>query len=425
MNDSGFREWLSASGAEGIDSLELHESPDTGRGVRSLKEFKKNASILSISSNVLWTQDAALADPIFGAAVKELNPALSVVDTLALYLLYVKSRPNEFQSHRALHVQFLPKSYDCSIFFDSDELAMCSGSSLFAITIRLREQIAEDYSDLRTRLFDNFPDVFPQEHFSLQQYMWALATVWSRGMDFQFPATKTKPASSLRCIVPFADMLNHSSEVETCHVYDEASGCVRVLAGKDYAAGEQVFINYGRVPNNRLLRLYGFVIPNNPNDTYELGLTTDPRAPLYEAKCRLFKAAGLDSSTTINLTVSDPLPLDVARYLRIQRLQPEELGTISMDKGSTLASKPVSGSNEAESIGALADAFKGILNGFSEPLELLERRIADRSYRGNKRAAAIVSIGEQKILRAALVKAEEMVAAVVCAGCEKADLGNK
>ena len=54
-------------------------------------------------------------------------------------------------------------------------------------------------------------------------------------MDFVLPDGK-----SIRLLAPFADMLNHSSEVKQCHVYDASSGNVSILAGKDYKAGDQV-----------------------------------------------------------------------------------------------------------------------------------------------------------------------------------------
>ena len=55
-------------------------------------------------------------------------------------------------------------------------------------------------------------------------------------MDFVLP-----DGSPLRLLAPFADMLNHSSEVKKCHVYDASSGNLSVLAGKDYKPGDQVY----------------------------------------------------------------------------------------------------------------------------------------------------------------------------------------
>lgn len=54
-------------------------------------------------------------------------------------------------------------------------------------------------------------------------------------MDFE--VSKGKP---IRLVAPFADMLNHSPNVEQCHAYDPASGSLSVIAGKDYKEGDQV-----------------------------------------------------------------------------------------------------------------------------------------------------------------------------------------
>lgn len=54
-------------------------------------------------------------------------------------------------------------------------------------------------------------------------------------MDFQLP-----DGDSIRLLAPFADMLNHSSEVKQCHAYDALSRNLSGLAGKDYGLGDQV-----------------------------------------------------------------------------------------------------------------------------------------------------------------------------------------
>jgi hypothetical protein len=54
-------------------------------------------------------------------------------------------------------------------------------------------------------------------------------------MDF-----KLHDGDSIRLVAPFADMLNHSPDVEQCHIYDPLSGNLSVLAGKTYESGDQV-----------------------------------------------------------------------------------------------------------------------------------------------------------------------------------------
>ena len=260
----------------------------------------------------------------------------------------------------------------------------------------------------------------------------------------------------VRLLAPFADMLNHSSEVRQCHAYDLLSGNLSILAGKDYGAGDQVrplyflmipicaltcgvffkvFIYYGPIPNNRLLRLYGFVIPGNPNDDYELVLDTHPMAPFFEQKRKLWVLAGLESTSTIPLTLTDPLPKNVLQYLRIQRSDESDLAVIALQQIDP-AHEKISDSNEVEVLRFLIESLSGLLDSFGTELEKLEEKLAEGIFSsgGNAWAAAHVSLGEQRVLRLARKRAEDMLAGVEsgsgnergslsaparCASCEK------
>ncbi|RUP49061.1 hypothetical protein BC936DRAFT_143374 [Jimgerdemannia flammicorona] len=412
------QEWLEKNGAKGLDHLVLEEFPETGRGIKTLRALKAGDEILTIPGAVLWTVDAANTDPLLGPILRSLDPPLSVEETLAVFLLFIKARDTGYEE-RKLHTEVLPTHYTASIFFDDDELEVCAGSSLYGVTKQLKQQIKSEYMITLDRLFVKHPEVFPLHKFTLEEYSWALCTIWSRAMDFKLPEKQ------FRLIAPFADMLNHSLGVKTCHVYDQRTGVLRVLADNDYKARDQVFINYGPVPNNRLLRLYGFVLPNNPHDSYELVLTTHHLAPFYDQKVALFIAAKLDVNSTFSLTLTEPLPDKVLQYLRIQRSTSQELTTILATANA--ASKPVTARNEAEILTALDEALENLLAGFAVSIEELGLRVAGDQYPvgGNAWAAAHVSMGEQRILRLALAATRDRQVLVVCARCGKAEDGNK
>jgi hypothetical protein len=197
----------------------------------------------------------------------------------------------------------------------------------------------------------------------------------------------------------------------------------------------QVFINYGPVPNNRLLRLYGFVVPGNPNDCYDLVLVTHPMAPFFEQKHNLWVSAGLDLTSTISLTLTDPLPRSVLQYLRIQRLNESDLAIIAPHQSDAAVEK-ISDSNEVEVLRFLVESISGLLDGFRTQLEKLEEQLAGGFYSpgGNAWSAAHVSLGEQRVLKLTRKTAEDLLAAVKsgsgnesglfsalaqCAKCEK------
>ena len=182
----------------------------------------------------------------------------------------------------------------------------------------------------------------------------------------------------------------------------------------------QIFINYSPLPNNRLLRLYGFVSSSNPNDSYDIVLSTHPTAPFWEQKQKLWISAGLDSTCTISLTLTDPLPKEVLRYLRIQRLDESDLSIIQVDATNGIINE----SNEVEVLQFLVDSFYDLLEDFGTQLEMLEEQLAASVHPpgGNAWAAAHVSLGEQRVLRLARKRAEDLLAAAESGRGRRGDL---
>ena len=150
-----------------MDDLELVDFEDTGRGVRSLRCCKEGETVLTIPSGILWTIDHAYADPLLGPALRAVQPRLTVEDTLATFLLFVRSRKSGYDGLRS-HVTALPASYSSSIFFSENHLEVCAGSSLYAITKQLQRQIEEDFAGLVARVFGQNQDLFPPDKFTIE-----------------------------------------------------------------------------------------------------------------------------------------------------------------------------------------------------------------------------------------------------------------
>jgi hypothetical protein len=159
--------WLKQSGALGLDNLELVDFSDTGRGVKTLRRLKKGEKFLTIPYGVLWTVKHANADPVLGPALLAARPPLSVDDTLATYLLFIRSRGSTYSSLGS-HIAALPVSYSSSIFFTEDELEICAGTSLYTTTKQLDRQIEVDYQELVVRLFGQHEELFPRDKFTIK-----------------------------------------------------------------------------------------------------------------------------------------------------------------------------------------------------------------------------------------------------------------
>jgi hypothetical protein len=81
----------------------------------------------------------------------------------------------------------------------------------------------------------------------------------------------SKMANLKRYVVcPVIDMFNHDSRSTSDVAYNYFSDSFS-LTTQAYTSGQQVFINYGKQSNDRLLQVYGFVEVGNPNEVYDFG----------------------------------------------------------------------------------------------------------------------------------------------------------
>jgi len=214
-----------------------------------------------------------------------------------------------------------------------------------------------------------------------------MCTTYRLGISLSLRGKITRPV--IRCVCLFADVVDQ--------VADEGPFL-------------QAFIYYGTIPNSRLLRLYGFVLPGNPKDSYELVLATHPAAPLFDEKQRLWASAGLSLNCIVSLTLTNPPPTSVLRYLRIQRADEADLTAMGLRQVEA-GSERISKSNEAEVLQSLVESFSGLLECFGTPLEKLEEQLATDVYAsgGNAWAAAHVGLGEQRVLRLSKKRAEDLL----------------
>ncbi|RUS22922.1 hypothetical protein BC937DRAFT_94919 [Endogone sp. FLAS-F59071] len=213
------------------------------------------------------------------------------------------------------------------------------------------------------------------------QYTWAVCTVLEPGHGI--PLLE----SDLWVMAPFADFLTiRLLSTFTIRMINQITDTLHFMAGSDFEEGDQVFINYGPIKNSRLAWLW-FTLPNNPNNSYDLILTTHSLA-----------AVGLNITSTIPLTLMDPFLDKVLQYLCIQHLTDTELRMIA---NNTDTAQPVTARNKSE---VIDDAFTSLLEGFPVSANKLQWQIDQVCVYGGCESwvVALVSIEEQQVLEASL-----------------------
>ncbi|XP_055959786.1 uncharacterized protein LOC126657247 [Mercurialis annua] len=142
------------------------------------------------------------------------------------------------------------------------------------------KQLAVDLCNSERRILFRAQNVF-----NLETFKWSFGILFSRLV--RLPSMDGKVA-----LVPWADMLNHSCEVETFLDYDKSSQGVYFTTDRQYQLREQVFISYGRKSNGELLLSYGFVPREgtNPSDSVELSLFLKKSDKCYKEKSDIFSS---------------------------------------------------------------------------------------------------------------------------------------
>ncbi|KAL7420280.1 Ribosomal lysine N-methyltransferase 4 [Cryptotrichosporon argae] len=336
-------------------------------------------------------------------------------------------------SRWAGYLSNMPTSFDTPMFWDEADRALLKGTD---IEERIGKEDAEqEYRDKIVPLLSAHPDVFPpgSPHFSLTAFHTHGSRILSR--SFTIPVSRAggprTPAGGVEgedsdddeeeemvaVMVPIADMLNAAYERDNARLFEDERGYA-MISTKPIEAGEQIYNTYDSPPNSELLRKYGHVdalpLPadlgerldpagpeslgawpyGNPGD--EVGLTGDRVVAAagggLEERVEWWLEEGEDDTFPLTLGVElDPALVSFARLLTNDADWER-----ARHKGKT--PKPVL---DEPAAAVLARAVADREAGYAMSLEDDLAAILDPAARLNARNAAVVRLGERRILRAA------------------------
>jgi histone-lysine N-methyltransferase SETD3 len=279
--------WLIAGGGH-HDGVEIRER-DGMRGVVATRRIAAGSELAQIPRSALISVDAALASlaerQMRAAAVDE----MSELTQLALWLLVERRDP---RSAFRPYLDTLPPSFpDFPINAAPAELALLDGTLTGSMVDYQRATLESDHARLEI-------DVPWFREFSFDDFVWAKLCVGSRTFALVIGGQEAK------VLVPFADMLNHAPGVHTRRSYDDGGRALRLLAQREYQAGEEVFTPYGSRSNKDLLLQYGFCMDHNDADQAVLGTTEqfrvsrDPSEPIAQHMLAKLRAVCGDEAAT-------------------------------------------------------------------------------------------------------------------------------
>jgi len=180
------------------------------------------------------------------------------------------------------YVRFLPREVDSPLLWEPEEMKELAGTGALRGVLARSEFIRVVHESL-------FPG--GQGGLPRTDLAWMLSLLLSRAHS-----GRDEPMS----LVPLLCCANHSLEPTGEHGYEEESESFTVVALRDHAPGEEVFISYGQHDNARLLWQYGFVLPENRFTKVHIdwGQGAHPEDPLAGTKMDLLERHGVAPSQT-------------------------------------------------------------------------------------------------------------------------------
>ncbi|KDQ15519.1 hypothetical protein BOTBODRAFT_31834 [Botryobasidium botryosum FD-172 SS1] len=213
--------------------------------------------------------------------------------TICTYLVMHWVMLGELFKHEAYlrhgpYLRSLPRSAALltPLYFSPSEFALLRGTNLYGATTDRKNAWEAEWRVCREAIAGCNKDY--GEKFNWERYLSASTYLSSRA----FPSTLlsenpsiTSSDSSHPVLLPIVDSLNHARGHQVSWVVspiqktefapgDHVSKNLQInlIIRSPTAAREQLFNNYGPKPNAELLLAYGFVIPDNPDDTIVLKL---------------------------------------------------------------------------------------------------------------------------------------------------------
>lgn len=412
-----------AISTETVDEITNESS---GRGLLARRSINDGDELLKIPYDLCVTRKSARRALGKDALQEGINEYLAI----ACQLIHEKYVLGE-ESFYAPYIGVLPEVEEVNPTFTwpDEDLAFLEGSPVVAATRSLQMKLRREYDDLLggdDGLIARFPDRFPPEHFTYENWVWAFTMLFSRAIRL-----RNLQVGERLAMVPYADLINHSAFSQAFidaresgdWLFKTGDEEVILYADRGYRQMEQVYISYGQKSNAELLLLYGFALERNPYNSVDVTVSIAPRTaavaaanegveedPLAQEKLDFLESVGRDQTVDFPC-YADRYPVEMLEYLRLMMMTPEDT------RGKALSdfdySRTISPANEAAVLQSVVAAVKYQLGLFPQTEEDDAAIIKDKgmfrllSY--NQRMAVRHRRNEKRLLKRTLAALEKQI----------------
>lgn len=266
-----------AISTETVDEITNESS---GRGLLARRNINQEEELLTIPIKLCLTKKSARKALGKDALKPDINEYLAIACQL-IHENFVLEGKSSYEAY----MNVLPDVDEVNPTFtwSDEDLGFLEGSAVVAATKSMQMKLKREYDSLLGNdgaLCDLYPDRFPREQFTFENWVWAFTMLFSRAIRLR----SMKEGETL-AMVPYADLINHSP-FSNAYLDARQSGDwlfstgeeeVILYADRGYRRMEQIYISYGPKSNADLLLLYGFALERNPFNSVDVTVSIGPK----------------------------------------------------------------------------------------------------------------------------------------------------
>jgi hypothetical protein len=409
------------------DTKDEITNESSGRGLLARRDVSDGDELIRIPLTLCLTRQSARNALGEDALTDGMNEYLAMACQL-IHEKYVLGDKSFYKPY----MDVLPEVNEVNPTFawPDEDLVFLDGSPVIAATKSLQMKLKREYdallSDPDTGLMNKFPDRFPAEHFTYQNWEWAFIMLFSRAIRLR----SLKQGEAL-ALVPYADLINHSpfsgayidAQENGDWLFKSGTEEIILYADRGYKRMEQIYISYGQKSNAELLLLYGFAVERNPFNSVDVTVSIAPRTksfvaelndddipidPLGEEKVDFLQSVGRENTVDFPC-YADRYPIELLEFLRLMQMTPEDTGGKPLSEFDY--SRTISLANEAAVLTSVIDAVKRQLGKYpqteEEDAELIKDKGMFRMFSYNQRMAVRHRRNEKRLLKRTIAALEK------------------
>ncbi|XP_065360152.1 SET domain-containing protein 4 [Calliphora vicina] len=278
--------YLSTLGWNNETKLTARNFPLTGRGLCSKSvAIEKEAEIIRLPIDALLSIKTIENDEdfknMFNVEQFDKDHKIPFQSLMAFYVMHQKLLAAE--SNFNSYIKSLPTYFTTPYFCPVSEL-QCLPDSILERTVEQNRKIKESFQNLKlVYKYQDFDLKYTLNDFRWSYFVVNTRSVYIFGKQIKPDNCFFQPLIAEDCnlaLAPFLDLFNHSDQFTTQAdlIRNPQTKQFEFILTLENCPAEkilplkQIFISYGALTNLKLLVEYGFILPGNQNDFFEITL---------------------------------------------------------------------------------------------------------------------------------------------------------